>query len=186
MYIKQKRRYEMRILLSGILTVWCVFALIALADAIHEVIPSETQVTEPGPDAEKLNEYILKYNPYRAWGLWPGKGNLYKGTEPHGSLLTTFVNGTAFYSIKKKNGMADSSLVVKENYTADKKFIALTVMYKIKGYNPEAGDWFWVKYGPDGKAEVSGKVKECIDCHRKMKDNDFIFTGEVSKGKGKE
>ena len=34
--------------------------------------------------------------------------------------------------------MEDSSIIVKENYTADKKFVALSVMYKIKGYNPAA------------------------------------------------
>lgn len=59
------------------------------------------------------------------------------------------------------------------------KFVALSVMYKIKGYNPEGGDWFWVKYSPDGKVEASGKVKGCIDCHSKQKDNDYIFTGKV-------
>jgi len=151
----------------------------AFADAIHEIIPSETTVPEPKADAEKLNEYIIKYDPYRAWSLWPDKGRLYKGAEPHGSLLTTFVNDTALHSIKNKTGMADGSIIVKENYTADKKFTALSVMYKIKGYNPAAGDWFWVKYAPDGKVEASGKVKGCIDCHAKQKDNDYIFTGRV-------
>jgi hypothetical protein len=31
---------------------------------------------------------------------------------------------------------------------------AITVMYKIKDYNPADGDWFWVKYSPDGKATL--------------------------------
>lgn len=149
------------------------------ANAIHEIIPSETQIAMPGPEAEKLNEYIIRYDPYRAWSMWPGKEKLYKGTEPHGALLTTFVNNTAFYSINKKNGLADGSIIVKENYTADKKFVALSVMYKIKDYDPEGGDWFWVKYLPDGKVEASGKVKGCIDCHAKQKDNDYLFTGKV-------
>jgi len=152
-----------------------------MADAIHEIIPSETIIPVPGPDAEKLNEYIVKYNPYAKWNLWPKKGRLYKGTEPHGALLTTFVNDTAYYSIKNKTGMADGSIIAKENYSADKRFGALTVMYKIKGYDPEAGDWFWAKYAPDGKVEASGKVKACIDCHGKKKDNDYIMTGDVKK-----
>lgn len=156
-----------------------ILGLVTVAYAIHEIIPSETQVAMPGPNAGQLNEYIVRFDPYRAWELWPGKGKLYKGTEPHGSLLTTFVNNTAMHSIKKKKMMADGSIIVKENYTADKKFVALTVMYKIKGYNPNAGDWFWAKYSPDGKVEASGKVKGCIDCHSKMKDNDYIFTGKV-------
>jgi len=157
------------------------FGFVVMAYAIHEIIPSETQIVMPGPNAEKLNEYIVRYDPYKAWELWPNKGKLYKGTEPHGSLLTTFVNKEAYYSIKKKKSMEDGSIIAKENYTADKKFVALTVMYKIKGYNPEAGDWFWAKYDPDGKVEASGKVEACINCHGKRKDNDYIFTGKVRK-----
>ena len=103
------------------------------ANAIHEIIPSETQIVMPGPDAGKLNEYIIRYDPYRAWDMWPGKGKLYKGTEPHGALLTTFINNTASHSINNKKGLSDGSIIVKENYTADKQFVALTVMYKIKG-----------------------------------------------------
>lgn len=152
---------------------------VCAAYAIHETIPSETQTVLPGPDAQKLYEYIIKSEPYQRWDLWPGKGKLYKGTEPHGALLTTYINSTARHSIKGKKGMADGSIIVKENYTADKRFVALTVMYKIKGYNPEAGDWFWAKYKPDGTVEASGKVKGCIDCHGKRKDNDFIMTGPV-------
>ncbi|TAN39696.1 MAG: hypothetical protein EPN25_10330 [Nitrospirae bacterium] len=156
-----------------------VFGFAITAGAIHEIIPSESQMPEPGPDAAKLNEYIIKYDPYRAWQLWPDKGRLYKGSQPHGALLTTFMNNAAYFSRQKKQGMADRSIIVKENYTADKKFVALSVMYKIKGYNPAAGDWFWAKYSPDGKVEASGKVKACIDCHTRQADNDFIFTGTV-------
>ena len=164
-----------------VLSVFFVLGLGVAAYAIHEIIPSETQIVMPGPNAEKLNEYIVRYDPYRAWELWPKKGKLYKGTEPHGSLLTTFINNTAHFSIKKKKGMEDGSIIAKENYTAEKKFVALTVMYKIKGYNPAAGDWFWAKYNPDGTVAAAGRVKGCIDCHSAKKDNDYIFTGEVKK-----
>jgi len=30
-------------------------------------------------------------------------------------------------------------------------------MYKVAGYNPGAGDWFWAKYSPQGKADKFGK-----------------------------
>lgn len=161
--------------------VMLVTGAVAIAHAIHEIIPSETQVPLPAADAEKLNEYIMKYDPYRAWELWPGKGRLYKGAAPHGALLTTFVNQAAYFSIKNRSGMAYDSIIVKENYTADKKFDALTVMYRVKGYNPAGGDWFWAKYAPDGRVLASGKVEACIDCHGKKKGNDYIWTGEVTK-----
>jgi hypothetical protein len=151
----------MKNLIKGTMVSVFLFVLLAFAFAVHEIIPSETQLALPGPDAGQLNEYIVRYNPYTSWDLWP--------------------NDSAYYSIKNKAPMTDGAIIAKENYTADKKFVALTVMYKIKGYNPEAGDWFWVKYAPDGKVLASGKVKGCIQCHSAKKDNDYIFTGKVAK-----
>jgi hypothetical protein len=90
----------------------------------------------PGADAEKLHQYLTREKPYTAWQLWPGKGKLYPGTEPHGALLTTYVNDVALKSIKAQKGMADGSIIVKENYMPDKMLAAVTVMYKVKGYNP--------------------------------------------------
>lgn len=169
----------MNFAIKGILTIVVIGLAAGGAYAIHEIVPSETTAALPGPDADALNAYIVKYNPYRSWSLWPGKGRLYAGREPHGSLLTTYVNDAALYAINNKKGMGDGAIIVKENYTKDKEFVALTVMYRVKGYNPEAGDWFWVKYAPDGTAQSAGKVKGCIDCHGAKKDNDYILTGPV-------
>jgi hypothetical protein len=138
----------------------------------------------PAADSEKLHQYLTKEKPYTEWELWPGKGKLYKGTEPHGALLTTYVNDVALKSIKAKKGLKDGSIIVKENYMPDKMLAAVTVMYKVKGYNPEVGDIFWMKFAPDGKIEVSGKsgmADMCIGCHTKVKGNDYLFTGKVKK-----
>ena len=63
-----------------------------------------------------------------------------------------------------------------------KKLESLSLMYKIKGYNPDAGDWFWVKYSPnDGYVLASGKVDACITCHASKKDNDYIHTATVKQ-----
>jgi len=48
--------------------------------------PAETQATLPGPDAVKLYEYIMKSNPYTDWQLFPGKGRMYEGKQPHGAF----------------------------------------------------------------------------------------------------
>ena len=45
--------------------------------------------------------------------------------------------------------------------------------------NPDAGDWFWVKYAPDGKALKEGKPAGCIGCHGAKKDNDYPMTGAI-------
>jgi hypothetical protein len=112
--------------------------------------------------------------------LWPGKGKLYKGTEPHGIYITVYVNDTALDSIKKVGGMADNSIVIKENYNADKQLTSVTAMQKVKGYNPEGGDWFWVRFGPDSKVTDEGKVVMCLGCHTVAKGNDYIYTGKVT------
>jgi hypothetical protein len=156
------------------------FGFYAAVPAIHETVPAESQRPLPKADATELYDYVVKQNPYSKWQLWPGKGKLYKGTEPHGALLTTYVNETAFRSARKKTRMTDTAIILKENYTADGKLSAISVMYKIKGYNPAGGDWFWGQYDPNGNVKAEGKVESCIKCHEKRKDNDYIFTGRLN------
>jgi hypothetical protein len=136
--------------------------------------------TLPAPAGTDLWNYLTKVNYRESFSLWPGKGKLYTGTEPHGMLLTTYVNKTALGAIQGKKGtMPAGVIVVKENYKPDKKLAAITVMYKVAGFNPEAGNWFWVKYAPDGTIQKEGKVGGCIGCHGKAKGNDFLFTGKL-------
>ena len=82
-------------------------------------------------------------------------------------------------SIKLKQGMANNSIIVKETYTQDKNLAAVTVMYKVKGYNPAGGDWFWAKYDPEFNILKEGMVKGCLNCHDSAKTNDYVFTGKV-------
>jgi hypothetical protein len=161
-------------------------SVIAYAGHDHMVIPYEKEafgnVTRmPIPAGGDLRQHIIGQEPYKKWEMWPGKAEMFKGAEPHGSLLTVYVNEAALKSIKKMKGMANNSIIVKENYAPNKDLMATTVMYKVKGYNPEAGDWFWVKYGTDWEVLAEGKVKGCLSCHTAAKDNDFIFTGKVNK-----
>jgi len=131
-------------------------------------------------NGKALWDYLKKENYAKNWKMLPGTKAFYAGKEPHGALLTTYVNKIAYTAIKEKKGMLpDGAIVVKENYSADKKLGALTVMYKVKGYNPQAGDWFWVKYLPDGKVAVEGKVDACINCHASAKANDYVTTAPL-------
>ena len=136
--------------------------------------------SEAAPSGEDLRKLIYEQTPYQEWSLWPGKEKLYKGTEPHGVYITVYVNDTALESIKNVKGMADNSIVLKENYTADKQLASVTVMQKVKSYNPEGGDWFWVKFSPDSKVTDEGKVIMCLGCHTGAKANDYIYTGKVT------
>ena len=63
--------------------------------------------------------------------------------------------------------------------------MAVTVMYRMEGYNPEQYDWYWAKYNPDGSVAkapaekggmvLAGKVKGCIACHDNTEGDDFAF-----------
>ena len=134
----------------------------------------------PAAEAQAFVEYIIQIHPYEEWPLWPGKDKLYKGTEPHGALLTTYVNESALGALKEKSGsLPAGSIIVKENYTPAKELAAVTAMYRVEGYNPQAGDFFWIKFFPDGKVDAAGKVESCIACHSSAPGEDFLFTGDV-------
>ncbi|MGA6927235.1 MAG: cytochrome P460 family protein, partial [Desulfosarcina sp.] len=107
---------------------------------------------------------------------------MYPGTSPHGAFLKLYVNESAYEAAKDKKPMPDGAIIVKENYGKDKqKLMAVTPMYKMEGYNPDAGDWFWAKYVSKEPVEIaaSGKVQSCIDCHTTQKD--FLFTDSEPK-----
>ncbi len=54
--------------------------------------------------------------------------------------------------------------------TADgEQLMAVTPMHRVKGFNPEAGDWFWAKY------DAAGKVAGCINCHQARAAENWIF-----------
>ena len=129
-----------------------------------------------GLDAAKFFIYFTQDTPYTSWQLWPGKEKLHRGKGPHGAFLTTYVNPAAYRSITGKSGMSFGSLIVLEDYDSDKKLGGFTVMLKIKGYNPPAGDWHWFQYASDGKVLAAGRVDACIHCHSAKKDNDYIMS----------
>ncbi len=134
----------------------------------------------PAADGQAVIDYITRTSPYQSWNLWPGKGKLYKGQHPHGAFLTTYVTGGALEAFNGKAGQVPhGEFIVKENYSPEKKLAAITVMYKKQGYNPAAGDWFWLKYQPDGTIEKEGMVGGCIGCHGTVKANDWLFTGPI-------
>lgn len=124
----------------------------------------------------------LEESGYTEWATWPGKERLYAGTEPHGMLLTTYVNALALDAITNRAGaLSAGAIVVKENYMPDSTLAAVTVMYKADGYNPEFNDWFFVKRLADGTVEASGRVGMCQGCHSQVAGNDYLFTGSLSR-----
>jgi len=184
--LNPKKEEKMKRNTAFISTILAILIFVGVAYARHELMIVPTQqlafgqnTSMPMPQGGDLRQHIIGQEPYKKWAMWPGKEAFHKGTEPHGALLTVYVNDIALKSINDKKGMSNNSIVLKENYTPDKKLAAVTVMYKVKGYNAEAGDWFWVKYDPEFKIQKEGKVTGCIGCHGSASDNDYIFTGKV-------
>ncbi|UCD67426.1 MAG: cytochrome P460 family protein [Betaproteobacteria bacterium] len=160
-----------KILASSLLALVFGFGGVAAVIADGHMAPTE---------GKAFIRYITEKDDYTKWPLFPGKGKLYKGAHPHGALLTTYVSPDAMTAIRGKKGVIPSGgIIVKENYSPEAKLAAVTVMYKKAGYNPDAGDWYWIKYAPNGAIEKEGKVAGCINCHRAVQGNDWVFTGPV-------
>ncbi|WP_319543887.1 cytochrome P460 family protein [uncultured Pseudodesulfovibrio sp.] len=133
---------------------------------------------KPGADAKELWNYITTVDPYTEWGFWPDHKGLQPGRSPHGAGHKVFVNSAGLNS--KMPPAAYGTIEVKENYSPDEKLMSITVMYKVSGYNPSDGDWFWAKYSPDGTVDKSGKPAGCIGCHGTRAANDFILVHDFN------
>jgi hypothetical protein len=170
----------MKKMFIGILVVSCTVFL-ALAWAGTKKAAEEPKMELPGAEGAAVYSYITTVSKYQDWDLWPGKDKMYKGQPPHGAFLTTYINKAAKSAIDAGKVTGAGAILVKENYSPEKKLAAVTVMYKVAGYNPDANDWFWAKYAADGKVQKEGKVEGCIKCHGAKKVNDYVFTGDFVK-----
>lgn len=129
----------------------------------------------PDTTAAAVWDYLDQVGYRDAWTLWPGKGELYAGAEPHGMLLTTYLDTMALAALESgASAMPAGAFLVKENYTPDSTLAAVTAMYKVEGYNPDHGDWFFAKYQPDGTVEAAGRAEGCQTCH--LAGTDYIMT----------
>lgn len=121
----------------------------------------------------------------------------YEGQEPHGAILETFhttleLDGhSGHLSVKRNYGPAGISIEEVSN-DPDEHLDAITVMFQREdGYDPDHGNWYWVKYLPDGSLDknpagmqLAGRVAKgndeagCIACHTGAGD-DYLFTTDL-------
>lgn len=161
-----------------------------LREGVSEAVKVEREIPDIEKMAHELWNKMQSENYHVNWKMWPGKEACYEGKEPHGAFLTTYVNTAAHEVImQKKEKMPPGAIIIKENYMPDKNIASITVMHKIEGFAPDAFDWFWVKFAPNGKVmteekdgktiTLAGKVAGCIECHGKQTSNDYIFTSPL-------
>lgn len=146
-------------------------AIIALCLAVAALAGAADQM--PGPDAQALWTYITKTDPYKNWRSWPDYQGVQPARGPHKPLNRVFVNGRCISSLKPPVNYG--SIEVKETLTQDLQLRNVTVQYKLKGFNPEGGDWFWAMYDPDGVVKMAGKLDGCLGCHENARDNDYVM-----------
>lgn len=102
-------------------------------------------------------------------------------------LLTTLLNPAAKRALDGgAEQMPPGAMIVKENYMPDSTLAAVTVMYKVRGYNAGHNDWFFTKHLPGGELDtmpkgmpMEGRVPGCQNCHGGQRENDYIFTGRL-------
>lgn len=143
----------------------------------------------PFGNAEDIDYAKQLWVKMEAEGLNSTPANLYVGGPPHGpvrEVLEAVIDGKRI--IVKRNFGGEGVSVESVSQDRAKFLKAVTVMAKREsGYDPENGDWFWVKYKPDGSLhtnakgmKLAGKVakgmdKGCIFCHQSASGNDLVF-----------
>ena len=150
---------------------------------------SEKTMRPPFGNAEDIDYAKQLWAKMEAKDLNSTPANLYVGGPPHGpvrEVLEAIIDGKRVIVKRNFGGEGISVKSVSQNRAAFLK--AITVMAKREdGYDPENGDWFWVKYKPDGSLhtnakgmKLAGKVakgtdKGCIFCHQSASGNDLVF-----------
>ena len=127
---------------------------------------------------------------YHNWAAAPGqKDAAYPGQSPHGAFLKMYLNRKASTDIKN---LPHGSVIIKENFGKDgKTLMAVTIMFRTKGYDPKHNDWYWVKYNANGTVartppekgnmKIAGKFSKCIECHSSAEGDDFVFFNDTGK-----
>lgn len=124
----------------------------------------------------------IKAARYDQWAPAGDDGDFRESDRPHGAFVKTYMNRIAAGNTAK---LRHGSVIIKENFSPDKKLAAITLMHRSKGFNPDANDWYWIKYNPDGttammdspmgKMAIGGKAKGCIECHSGADGDDYAF-----------
>ena len=144
-------------------------------------VPGAVDTVEDSPTGAKLFTRIMQDDPYQEWTQFPDHQGTFSSVLPHGPMSQVFINGEVESALANFDGtLPDGSIIVKENVgtSPDVTEAALTVMWKIQGFDPANNDWFWANMTPEGEIVAEGKVQGCTACHGGSRANDFVFVHE--------
>lgn len=113
---------------------------------------------------------------YESWGRFDNQSATPVLSDDHSGNYVVSYYDEALLGWALSGEAPDGGISVKEVYSApdDTSPVALTVMKKVAGYDPEAGDWFWAWYAMDGTVQAAGAVSSCSGCHSAAS-TDFVF-----------
>ncbi len=144
-------------------------------------------------DVEFANKLWTAMDGYQDW---PMRSGVYPGASPHGKFLKLYYNmvhvkGKPYHIVVKDNFGGEDATQEKVAESPGDYLAAVTIMLQREdGYDPDNNNWFWVKYGPDGKiltnpkgVALAGRVAKgtgqaCISCHANAKGDDYLFTND--------
>lgn len=129
------------------------------------------------------NHIVKKDAAYNTWDKITSDRPLEGVENPHGTTSKTYANKVAADDSKS---LPNGSVLVREDYDANRKRQSISVLYRVKDYDKDHGNWYWIKYlengtvarGADDKP-IAGKVGSCIECHGKAGGKDFVFSNDL-------
>ncbi len=130
------------------------------------------------PTGAELLTSIMQDDPYQQWAQFSDYQGILPSALPHGPMSQVFINGVVESALDNFDGaLPDGAIIVKENVgtSPDVSEAALTVMWKVTGFDPDNNDWFWANMTPQGQIVAEGKVAACAACHGGARANDFVF-----------
>ncbi len=139
-------------------------------------------LTKEEISAERVWQRVTEEYDYKQFPEWPGHEGIQPGQAPHGRLHQIYINPILYNALPAEDKIVPyGSIIFKENLNIDEERVAITVMVKVDGFDPEHNDWYWIKYTKDGEAVAEGKVDGCISCHEGVKDNDYVIIRPLDK-----
>jgi hypothetical protein len=120
-------------------------------------------------DSELAADLLTAIDGWETWTSAPGWDDVQPTPprSPHGSFVEIRANATALTDWEGNGDLAADSIVVKALHSAADGSTPtgrVYAMWKVPGYAPETGDWFWAVYD-DGVASTTGAPAGCTGCH---------------------
>ena len=159
--------------------IFAAIAWSAIGGCIRMAVPPDDDPTTEPPTGAELFSLITEEDPYQNWAEFPDRQGTLPSVLPHGPMSRVFINGEVEAALDTEftGQLPDGSIIVKENVGTDPQVTeaALTVMWKVAGFDPGNNDWFWANMTLDGDIVAAGKVQSCTACHGGVRGNDFVF-----------